>query len=129
MINVALYHCIGPSIQTALFNAPLAVMVAWSIGKPLDLNFEIFMICLLVLSILVVGNFLRDGESNWLEGALLVVRIFESNELEAKRINLKAGCLRHHSHCMLVLSGSRRGNLQWFGRIGHGQCCHDGGDA
>lgn len=39
----------------------------------MDLNFEIFMVCLLVLSILVVGNFLRDGESNWLEGALLVV--------------------------------------------------------
>jgi hypothetical protein len=54
----------------------------------------------------VVGNFLRDGESNWLEGALLVVRIFKSNQLEEKRINLKAACLRHHSHCMLVLSGS-----------------------
>lgn len=39
----------------------------------MDLNFEIFMVALLVLSILVVGNFLRDGESNWLEGALLVV--------------------------------------------------------
>lgn len=39
----------------------------------MDLNFEIFMIALLVLSILVVGNFLRDGESNYLEGALLVV--------------------------------------------------------
>ncbi|KAK4237937.1 Sodium/calcium exchanger protein-domain-containing protein [Achaetomium macrosporum] len=73
MINVALYHCLGPSIQTALFNAPLVVIVAWAMGKPLDLNFEIFMIGLLVLSILVVGNFLRDGESNWLEGALLVV--------------------------------------------------------
>ncbi|KAK4120416.1 hypothetical protein N657DRAFT_649213 [Parathielavia appendiculata] len=73
MINVALYHCLGPSIQTALFNAPLVVIVAWIMGKPLDLNFEIFMIGLLVLSILVVGNFLRDGESNWLEGALLVI--------------------------------------------------------
>ena len=39
----------------------------------MDLNFEIFMIVLLVLSIVVVGNFLRDGESNYLEGALLVV--------------------------------------------------------
>lgn len=39
----------------------------------MDLNFEIFMIVLMVLSILVVGQFLRDGESNWLEGALLVV--------------------------------------------------------
>jgi len=49
------------------------VVVGWIIGKPMDLNFEIFMVALLVLSILVVGNFLRDGESNWLEGALLVV--------------------------------------------------------
>lgn len=73
VINVALYHCLGPSIQTALFNAPLVVLIGWAIGKPLDLNFEIFMICLLVLSIIVVGNFLRDGESNWLEGALLVI--------------------------------------------------------
>ncbi|OAQ86028.1 vacuolar H+\/Ca2+ exchanger [Purpureocillium lilacinum] len=73
VINVALYHCLGPSIQTALFNAPLVVVVGWIIGKPMDLNFEIFMVALLVLSILVVGNFLRDGESNWLEGALLVI--------------------------------------------------------
>ncbi|KAL1872138.1 hypothetical protein Daus18300_004508 [Diaporthe australafricana] len=49
------------------------VLIGWAIGKPMDLNFEIFMIALLVLSILAVGNFLRDGESNWLEGALLVV--------------------------------------------------------
>ena len=26
-------HCIGPSIQTALFNAPLAVIVSWGLGK------------------------------------------------------------------------------------------------
>ncbi len=39
----------------------------------MDLNFEIFMVVLLVLSIVVVGNFLRDGESNYLEGSLLVV--------------------------------------------------------
>lgn len=73
MINVALYHCLGPSIQTALFTGPLVVIIGWILGKPMDLNFEIFMIALLVLSILVVGNFLRDGESNWLEGALLVI--------------------------------------------------------
>jgi Ca2+:H+ antiporter len=73
VINVALYHCISPSIQTALLNAPLVVLIGWILGKPMDLNFEIFMIALLLLSILVVGNFLRDQESNWLEGALLVV--------------------------------------------------------
>ena len=47
-MNFALYHCLGPSIQTALFNGPLVVLVGWALGKPMDLNFEIFMIALLV---------------------------------------------------------------------------------
>ncbi|KAK6383473.1 hypothetical protein LTS17_002765 [Exophiala oligosperma] len=72
-INFALYHCLGPSIQTALFNAPLVVIVGWGLKKPMDLNFEIFQIVLLVLAILVVGNFLRDGSSDYLEGSLLVM--------------------------------------------------------
>lgn len=72
-INFALFHCLGPSIQTALLNAPLVVLVGWGLGKDMDLNFEIFMVVLLVLSILVVGNFLRDGKSNYMEGGLCVL--------------------------------------------------------
>jgi Ca2+:H+ antiporter len=73
-MNFALYHCLGPSIQTALFNAPFTVLLASALGKPdMDLNFEIFMIALLVLAILAVANFLRDGQSNYLEGVLLVM--------------------------------------------------------
>ncbi|KAJ5898589.1 hypothetical protein N7504_008877 [Penicillium tannophilum] len=72
-INYALFHCMAPSIQTALLNAPLAVIVGWGLDKDMSLNFEIFMVVLLVLSILVVGNFLRDGKSNYLEGALCVL--------------------------------------------------------
>lgn len=52
------------------------MLVGWAMGKDMDLNFEIFMIVLLVLSIVVVGNFLRDGESNYLEGAMLIVCLF-----------------------------------------------------
>lgn len=47
--------------------------MGWGLGKDMGLNFEIFMIVLLVLSILVVGNFLRDGKSTYLEGALCVL--------------------------------------------------------
>ncbi|KAJ5668836.1 hypothetical protein N7462_009906 [Penicillium macrosclerotiorum] len=75
-INFALFHCLGPSIQTALLNAPLAVLVGWGLDKDMSLNFEIFMVVLLVLSILVVGNFLRDGKSNYLEGSLCVLVYF-----------------------------------------------------
>lgn len=67
-INFALFHCFEPSIQTALLNAPLAVH-----GKDMSLNFEIFMVVLLVLAILAAGgNFLRDETSNYLEGSLCV---------------------------------------------------------
>ncbi|KAF7719473.1 Calcium/proton exchanger CAX family protein [Penicillium ucsense] len=72
-INFALFHCLAPSILTALLNAPLAVIVGWGLDKPMDLNFEVFIVILLVLSILVVGNFLRDGKSNYLEGTLCVL--------------------------------------------------------
>jgi Ca2+:H+ antiporter len=49
-------------------------VVAWGMGNDLmDLNFEIFQIVLLLLSIIVVGNFLRDKKSNYLEGGLLVL--------------------------------------------------------
>lgn len=56
-----------------MLNAPLAIIVAWGLGKDLGLDFEIFMIVLVVLAILVVGNFLRDGKSTYLEGGLCVL--------------------------------------------------------
>ncbi|CZT11298.1 related to vacuolar Ca2+/H+ antiporter [Rhynchosporium agropyri] len=72
-MNFALSHVLGATIQTALFNAPLVIIVAWGLHKPMDLNFELFDMVMLILAILVVGNFLRDGKSNYLEGALCVL--------------------------------------------------------
>ena len=72
-MNFALSHVLGATIQTALFNAPLTIIVAWGLHKPMDLNFELFDMVMLILEILVVGNFLRDGKSNYLEGALCVL--------------------------------------------------------
>jgi len=72
-MNFALSHVLGATIQTALFNAPLVVIVGWGLGKPMDMSFELFDIVMLILAILVVGNFLRDQKSNYLEGALCVI--------------------------------------------------------
>ena len=41
-MNFALSHVLGATIQTALFNAPLTIIVAWGLHKPMDLNFELF---------------------------------------------------------------------------------------
>ena len=50
----------GATIQTALFNSSLVVIVGWGLNKDMDLNFEIFNIVVLIMAIIVVGNFLRD---------------------------------------------------------------------
>ncbi|KAI8945846.1 hypothetical protein F4801DRAFT_566942 [Xylaria longipes] len=72
-INFALSHCIGSTIQTAMLNAPLVVIVAWGRGLPLDLSFEIFEISILILAIITVGNYLRDQKSDYLEGFLCII--------------------------------------------------------
>src|SRR5689334_14198467 len=72
-MNFALAHVMGSSVLTALLNAPLVVIVGWIAGKKMDLQFELFFCVMLILAILVVGNFLRDGKSNHLEGFLCVV--------------------------------------------------------
>jgi Ca2+:H+ antiporter len=69
-LNMALAHVLGATIQTSLFNGPLVVLVGWATSKAMDLNFDLFNVIVLILAILVVGNFLRDQKSNYLEGLL-----------------------------------------------------------
>jgi len=73
-INMAMAHVMGASIQTALLNAPLVVLVGWGLHvQHMDYNFVIFDAVALVLAVLVVGSFLRDGKSNYLEGVLCIM--------------------------------------------------------
>jgi len=72
-MNFALAHVLGATIQTALFNSSLVVIVGWGVRKDMGLDFEIFNVILLILGIIVVGNFLRDKKSNYLEGALCIL--------------------------------------------------------
>ncbi|KAK3940679.1 hypothetical protein QBC46DRAFT_260518 [Diplogelasinospora grovesii] len=72
-MNFALSHVLGATLQTALFNGPLVVIVGWGLGKPMGLSFEVFDLAVLLLAIITVGNFLRDQKSNYLEGTLCVI--------------------------------------------------------
>ncbi|KAG8531517.1 uncharacterized protein KY384_003146 [Bacidia gigantensis] len=99
-MNFALAHVLGATIQTALFNSSLVVIVGWGLGKAMDFNFEIFNIVVLILAIIVVGNFLRDQKSNYLEGALCILIYMiiaiaswyypDSVEIQAERNSLAA---------------------------------------
>ena len=71
-MNFALSHVLGASIQTALLNTPLVIIVGWGLNVDMSLNFELFDAVVLILAIIVVGNFLRDEKSDYLEGALCV---------------------------------------------------------
>lgn len=55
-MNFALSHVLGATLQTALFNAPLVVIVGWILHKPMGLDFQIFDIAMLLIAIVVVGN-------------------------------------------------------------------------
>lgn len=72
-MNFALSHVLGATLQTALFNGPLVVIVGWILNKPMALDFHIFDIAVLLLAIITVGGFLRDGKTNYLEGSLCVI--------------------------------------------------------
>jgi Ca2+:H+ antiporter len=72
-MNFALSHVLGATLQTALLNGPLVVIVGWGLAKPMGLEFEIFDIAMLLLAIITVGGFLRDQKSNYLEGFLCVI--------------------------------------------------------
>ena len=72
-MNFALAHILGATIQTALFNSSLVVIVGWGLDKAMDLNFEVFNIVVLIMTIIVVGSFLRDQKSNYMEGSLCIL--------------------------------------------------------
>ncbi|KAK1778598.1 hypothetical protein QBC45DRAFT_451539 [Copromyces sp. CBS 386.78] len=72
-MNIALSTVLGSTLQTALLNGPLVVIVGWGLDKPMGFNFESFDLIMLILAILTVGNFLRDQKSNYLEGILCVI--------------------------------------------------------
>jgi len=63
---------VGSSIQIALFIIPFDITLAWIMGKPLTLLFDPLQSTVLFLSVLTVSYAVRDGKSNWLEGATLI---------------------------------------------------------
>lgn len=67
-INVA----VGSSMQIALFLTPFLVIWGWIVDQPMSLDFHTFETILIFMSVYLAGMVLEDGESNWLEGTLLI---------------------------------------------------------
>jgi len=71
-MTLAVEIAVGSSAQIALLVAPLLVLYAHIIGRPMSLLFNPFEIVAIALSVLATSIVVADGESNWVEGLLLL---------------------------------------------------------
>ena len=73
-MDVSVQIAVGSSTQIALFVAPVLVFVSFVFGhpQPLDLHFTPLEVVAVLLSVAVVSLISHDGESHWLEGAMLL---------------------------------------------------------
>ena len=72
-MDLALNIAIGSSIQIALFVAPVLVFASYFMPHgPMDLRFTPFEVLAVAISMGIVNLVAQDGESNWLEGALML---------------------------------------------------------
>ena len=62
----------GSSLQVALFVAPVLVLLGLVVGQPMDLVFAPLEVAAVAAAAGIVALVSLDGESNWLEGALLL---------------------------------------------------------
>ncbi len=71
-MDLAINIAIGSSMQVALFVAPVLVFASYAFGKPMDLHFTILEVVAVVAAVAVMTLIVQDGESNWMEGVLLL---------------------------------------------------------
>ncbi|KRT62979.1 MAG: calcium/proton exchanger, Ca2+:H+ antiporter [Chloroflexi bacterium CSP1-4] len=71
-VDFAMAVAIGSSLQVALFVAPVLVLLGLVVGQPMDLVFTPLEIAAVAAAAGITALIAFDGESNWLEGALLL---------------------------------------------------------
>ena len=72
-IEFSLAVAFGSSLQVALFVAPVLVLLGLVVGQPMDLVFHPLEVAAVGAAIGISALVALDGESNWLEGALLML--------------------------------------------------------
>ena len=63
----------GSALQIALFVAPVLVFVSYFRAQPIDLLFSPMEVAAVILAAILARMVAEDGESNWLEGAMLLM--------------------------------------------------------
>ncbi len=60
-------------MQIALFVAPVLVFASYARPHPMDLLFTPMEVAAVILAVIIARMVAEDGESNWLEGAMLLL--------------------------------------------------------
>jgi Ca2+:H+ antiporter len=71
-MDLSLGIAIGSATQIALLVAPALVLAGAVMGRPLTLAFSPFEVLAVVMAVLIANFITLDGESNWLEGTMLL---------------------------------------------------------
>lgn len=72
-MGLAVTIALGSTIQIALLVAPILVILSFVIGKPMDLVLNNQLELVALIGAVLIGNSVaRDGETNWLEGFMLL---------------------------------------------------------
>src|SRR5919202_2081654 len=72
-MDLAVSIAVGSSVQVALLVAPLLVFLGLAFGHPMDLAFSTFEVVSVALAVWIAAVIVADAESNWLEGAFLLI--------------------------------------------------------
>mmetsp|Transcript_40400 Transcript_40400/g.79051 ORF Transcript_40400/g.79051 Transcript_40400/m.79051 type:complete len:490 (+) Transcript_40400:140-1609(+) len=75
-MDLAMGIAIGSSTQIAMFVVPATVLIGWSYGIDMTLNFPMYEVSLYLLSILISIHSTTSGTTNWLGGSLLIFTYF-----------------------------------------------------
>lgn len=71
-MNLSMTISLGSTVQVALLVAPLLVLAGLLVGQPMNLVVTPLELVAIVAAVLIANSVVRDGESNWLEGVLLL---------------------------------------------------------
>ncbi|XWS09586.1 hypothetical protein CRYUN_Cryun39dG0002400 [Craigia yunnanensis] len=72
-LDVSLGVAIGSSTQISMFLIPFCVVIGWMIGRPVDLNFQLFETATLFMTVLFVSFMLQEGTANYFKGLKLLL--------------------------------------------------------
>ena len=71
-MDLSIGIAVGSSVQIAAFVAPLVILVSWIVGVELSFEFGLLETAACMLAVLIANSISRDGQSNWMEGAMLL---------------------------------------------------------